>query len=127
MPKSVNEALDIDNKNGESYWKDAIEAEMKRLNDDFELYEGDTKNLIGYQKITTHSTFDIKPGENFRRKARFIADGHKIQTPRSLTYSSVVSRYLVSICLFIAALNDLDILGSNIENTYLTASCCERV
>jgi hypothetical protein len=33
-----------------------------------------------------------KMGENFRRKARFVADGHKTKTPAALCYSSVVSR-----------------------------------
>ena len=32
-------------------------------------------------------------GENFRRKALFVADGHKTKNPETMTYSSVVSRY----------------------------------
>ena len=47
--------------------------------------------LIGYQQIKTHIIFDIKLGENFRRKARLVADGHLTDTPASITYSSVVS------------------------------------
>jgi hypothetical protein len=50
--------------------------------------------------------FDIKMGENFRRKARMVADGHQTETPAALTYSSVVSRDSVQIALTIAALND---------------------
>jgi hypothetical protein len=41
----------------------------------------------GYQKITCHMIFDVKMGENFRRKARFVADGHKTKTPAGMTYS----------------------------------------
>ena len=33
----------------------------------------------------------------------------------------------IRICLTITALNDLDVLSSDIENTYLSAPRCERV
>jgi hypothetical protein len=37
--------------------------------------------------------FDVKLAENYRRKARLIADGHKIDKPTSaIIYLSVVSR-----------------------------------
>jgi hypothetical protein len=60
----------------------------------------------------------MKMGENFRRKSRFVADGHKTKTPVAMTYSSAVSRDSVRIALMIAALNDLDILVCNIQNVY---------
>ena len=56
----------------------------------------------------------VKLGEGFRRKARFVGDSHKTKTPRSVTYSSVVSRDSVRIILMIAALNGLDIEGADI-------------
>lgn len=56
-----------------------------------------------------------------------VADGHKTKPPSSVTYSSVVSRDSVRICLTYAALNDLDILSGDIENAYLTAPCREKV
>jgi hypothetical protein len=71
--------------------------------------------------------FDVKMGENFRRKARFVAGGHKTTTPAAMCYSSVVSRDSVRIALTIAALNDLDILACDIQNAYLTADCREKV
>ena len=80
----------------------------------------------GYQKITFHMIFNVKMGENSRRKARFVADGHKTKTPAAMTYSSVVSRDPVCIALTIAALNDLDIMACDIQNAYLTADCREK-
>ena len=65
-------------------------------------------------------------GEKFRRKARYVGDGHKTETPKSVTYSTVVARDSVRICLLIAALNDLDIQAADIENAYLTAPCREK-
>ena len=68
--------------------------------------------------------FDVKMGENFRRKARFVAGGHKTKTPAAMTYSLVVvSRDSVCIALMIAALNDLDIMACDIQNAYLTVHC----
>jgi len=71
--------------------------------------------------------YDVKLGENFRRKARLVAGGHVTDAPSSLTYSSVVSRDSVRICLLIAALNNLDVLSCDIQNAYLTAECREKV
>ena len=127
LPKTVEEAYAIDKKNGNTLWADAINMEMKRIRDAFKLYQGNPEELIGYQEITTHFIFDIKLGENFRRKARLVADGHKTKTPSHVTYSSVVSRDSVRICLLAAALNDLDILSADIENAYLTAPCAEKI
>ena len=92
----------------------------------FELHDGNPKELIFYQEITCHLIFNIKLGENFRRKARYVADGHKTETPDSVTYSSVVSHDSFRICLLIAALNDLDIVCGDIQNAYLTAPNQER-
>ena len=71
--------------------------------------------------------FDVKLGDGFRRKARFVGDGHKTETPSSVTYSSVVSRDSVRIILMLTVLNDLDIEGADIENVYLIAPCREKV
>ena len=45
----------------------------------------------------------------------------------AITYSSVVSRDSVRNALIIAELNDSGILACDIQNTYLTADCRERV
>ena len=43
------------------------QLERKNVQPTFEVYEGDTKNLIGYQCIKCHMIWDIKLGENFDR------------------------------------------------------------
>jgi hypothetical protein len=93
----------------------------------FEVYEGDTTKLEGYQEITGHLVFDVKLGENFRRKARYCADGHKTTSRASVTYSTVVSRDSVQIILTVAALNDLEVLGADVYNAFLTAPPKEKV
>jgi hypothetical protein len=106
-------------------WWDAICQEMKNVQPAFEVWDKDVSELPpGYQKITCHMiSFDVKMGENFRRKARFVANGHKTKTPAAMTCSSVVPRDSVNKALTIAALNDLDIMVVDIQNAYLTADC----
>jgi hypothetical protein len=61
--------------------------------------------------------FDIKC--DFTRKARFITGGHWTDVSSQLTYSSVVTRDSVRIAFLIAALNELDILATDVGNAYL--------
>ena len=92
-----------------------------------EIWENSEDLLVGYQKIKCHIIFDIKLGENFRRKARYVAGGHTTETPASLTYSSMVARDSVRIAFLLAALNDLDVKACDIQNAYLTADCREKI
>ena len=128
VPRNVEEAIRFDSENGNTLWWDAICKEMKNVRIAFEEFDG-TKEAIphGYQEVKCHLIFDIKMGENFRRKARMVAGGHVTKTPSVLTYSSVVSRDSVRICLTIAALNGLKVLACDIQNAYLTAQCREKI
>ena len=87
----------------------------------FEIYKGNTNNLVGYQKIGTRVIFDIKLGDNFRINTRLVAARHKTKTMISITYISVVSRESIMICLLLEDLNDLGIQEADIENVYLIA------
>ena len=127
IPKTVQEALEIDKANGNTLWWDAICKEMKNVRPAFEKWELSEKELVGYQKIKCHFIFDIRMSENFRRKARLVANGNETETPAALTYSSVVSRDSVRIALLVATLNELEILACDIQNAYLTADCREKV
>ena len=127
IPKSVKQALEFDAENKNNFWAEAIRLEMENVKVAFTLCEGDPEKLVGYKKVGTHMIFDVKLGENFRRKARLVADGHRTDTPASTTYSSVVARDSVRICLLIAALNDLEIKCADIKNAYLTALPREKL
>ena len=56
----------------------------------FEHYEGNTSELVSYKEIIGHLIFDVKLFDNFRRKARFVADRHLVETPASITYITLV-------------------------------------
>ena len=93
IPKSVLQARPINAKSGNTLWWDAICKVMKNVRPAFEAFEGDVEQLpSGFQEIKCHTIFDVKIGENFRRKARLVAGGHTADAPAALTYSSVVSR-----------------------------------
>ena len=69
IPKDINEAARFDKENGNTLWMDAIKLEMKNVRIAFERFEANMKDLEGFDKIRGHLIFDIKLGENFRRKA----------------------------------------------------------
>ena len=128
VPKSVAHALELDTKNGDTRWWDAIMKEMANVRVAFSKFQGEKKDLPpGFQEIKCHMIFDVKLGENFRRKARYVAGGHVTDPPATTTYSSVVSRESVRIALLIAALNDLAVLSADIQNAYLHAKCREKI
>ena len=127
IPKNWEQAVRFDEENGDTLWQDAIRKEMKVVRPAFEVHEGAEKDLVGYTKITGHLIFDVKMGENFRRKARYVADGHKTDPPATLTYASVVSRDSVRLFFLLAALNDLKVAACDIEGAYLTADCREKI
>ena len=66
-------------------------------------------------------------GEYFCRKVTMVASGHKATTPPALTYLSVVLTDSVCIVLITAALNNLKVLGYDIQNAYLTSKCREKI
>ena len=85
MPKTTEEAYSIDEANGNTYWADAIAEEMKKVRVAFAEYDDEIDKLEGYDQLGLHLIFDIKLSENFRRKARLVAEGHKTNPPPSVT------------------------------------------
>jgi hypothetical protein len=76
---------------------------MKNVSIYFKILNGKEAVHPRYQQITCHMIFV----EDFRRKARFVAGGHMMDTPHAMTYASVVSRESVRIALTLTVLNDV--------------------
>jgi hypothetical protein len=125
LPKSVKEALAIDAKTGTTFWRDAIKKEMKNVSPAFQFIDGDILP-VGYKHIPCHMIFDIKM-VGLVCKAHFVAGGHLTDPPMESVYSSVVMRESVRIMFLIAAPNDLDILGANVQNAYINTKTNEKV
>ncbi len=126
MPKTIKEALDLDKKNGNIFWADAIAKEMKDVCVAFKILLDGQSAPIGYQKIPCHMIIDINM-EDFRCKVRLVADGHMTKAPATITYASVVSCETVRTALLMAALNDLDVNVGDALNAYITAPITKKV
>jgi hypothetical protein len=120
----MKQALAIDRNTGTSFWKDAIEKEMKNVQPAFEFRDDDIMPP-DFKKIDCHMVFDVKL--DLVRKARFVAGGHQTDPPKESVYSNVISRDSVRLAFLIAVLNDLEILSDNIQNAYLNAPTKERI
>lgn len=133
LPKTTEEALQLDRANGNNYLEKAIKKEMSKVrvaykptdNRPEDVRAGKASDMVGYQEITCHMVFDVNM--DFTRKARFVANGSKTKAPLSITYLSVVARDSVRLAFLIAALNDLDINSCDIGNAYLNAPCREKI
>jgi hypothetical protein len=126
LPKTIDEALALDQLNGNTLWAAGIAKEMKNVCVAFKILANDESVPIGYQRIPCHMVFDIKM-EDFTRKARLVAGGHMTNATSTITYASVVSRETVRIALLMAALNDLEVKAGDVLNAYVTAPVTEKV
>ena len=91
----------------------------------FEILEKGTPPPSGHQFVTLWMIFDLKM--DFTRKAQLVAGGHLTQTPTSLTYASIPSRESVRLMFLVAALNNLNIVMTDIGNAYLNVKVREKI
>ncbi len=112
-------------KNGTTFWREAIEKDMKNVSQAFRFNDDDSVP-VGYKHITCHMIFDVKM-VGLVRKARFVAGGHLTDPPVESVYSSVVTRESIRMMFLMAALNNLDIMGADVQNAYINASAKEKV
>ena len=119
IPKTVEEAYAINKATGTTFWRDAIEKEMKNVLVAFNVLADGAAPPPDHQFIRCHIIFDVKM-EDFHRKARLEAGEHATKAPVTFTYASVVSRETVRIALLMAVLNDIDIWAADVLNAYIT-------
>jgi hypothetical protein len=134
LPKTVAEALAIDDQTGTDFWRKALGKEMNKVKVAWtaangvspkQACTGKEPSMIRYQEIRCHLIFDVKI--DFTRKARFIAGVHTTDTPGSITFLSVVSRDSVQLAFLNAGLSDLDVLAGDESNAYLNAKCRKKI
>jgi hypothetical protein len=124
LPTSVRHAIDIDRKNGDTLWQDALSKEMGNVCVAFEILGPNMKAPPGWHKASGHLVFDVKM--DFTRKARWVKDGHKTPDSATSSFAGVVSRDSIRIALTHAALLGLPVLGADIRNAYLQAPSSEK-
>ena len=108
--------MKLDLKNGSTHWQDAIAKNIKAVRVAFKILHGDGRVPPAHQHVRCHIIFDIKM-EDFRRKARYVAQGNTTEAPVTLTYASVVSSESVKITLTLAALNNLEVKSGDIQES----------
>ena len=124
IPRDVEHAHEIDSRNGNTMWRDALRKEMYNDRVAFEILDEGTDVPHGWKRVTGHLVWDVKM--DFTRKARWVLDGHKTPDPIGSTYAGVVSRESVQIALTYEALNDLDVFAADIWNAYLQAPSSQK-
>ena len=127
VPRNHEEAVFIDEKNGNTKWQDSEKLEIGQL-DEYNTFKSLGKNAPvppGFQKIPCHMVYDVK--HDGRHKSRFVAGGHRTETPTESVYSGVVSLQGIRLITFIAELNDLELWGTDVGNAYLESYTKEKV
>ena len=107
VPQGIRRALALDQENGNSLWKEAIDKELKQIND-YETFRQRKpgESLDGYTRIPYHMVFDVK--FDLRRKARLVAGGNWTDPPKEDIYSRVDGMDTIRLGFQIAAMNELN-------------------
>eukprot|EP00984_Skeletonema_dohrnii_P002177 scaffold749_cov90-Skeletonema_dohrnii-CCMP3373.AAC.2 len=105
-------------------WQDALKLEMEEITIAVTILEENDRLPPGYIKSSGHLIFDVKM--DFRRKVRWVKDGHKTPEPETSNYAGVVSRESVRIAFTYAALMGLPVMAGDIKNAYLQAPSSEK-
>ena len=124
VPTSVKHALELDAKNKDTFWADALSKEMSNVGIAFELLQLGEKAPPGWTKASGHLIFDVKM--DFTRKARWVKDGHRTPDSTTSSYAGVVSKESIRIALTYAALHNIDVFAADIRNAYLQAPSSEK-
>ena len=124
IPTSVEHVMEIDWRNGNTMWRDALALEMFNVGVAFEILEEDQPAPAGWEKASGHLVWDINM--DFTRKARWVLDGHKTPDPIGSFFAGVVSRESVRIAFTYTALNGLQVFAPDICNNYLQAPSSQK-
>ena len=118
--------MEIDRKNENTMFKDALALEVFNVGVAFEILEEDQAAPPGWNNASGHLIWDVKM--DFTRKARWVLDGHKTPDQIGSTVAGVVSCNSVRIAFTYAALNDLQVFTADIHNSYsyLQAPSCQK-
>ena len=95
IPTSVDYAMEIDRKNGNTMWKDALALEMFNVGVGFEILDEGQEAPLGWNKASGHLIWDVKM--DFTSKTRWVLDRHKTPDPIGSTFAVVDSQESVRI------------------------------
>ena len=127
VPKGIKNAINLDKKNGNNLWEEAIKTELKQLTDyeTFIVLDSGEDIPKGYQKIPYHIVFDVK--YDLRHKARLVAGGNWTVNDKEDIYSGVVRMDTIRIGFFLGELYGLSCCACDIGNAFLYGKTKEKV
>ena len=133
VPKDYNDAIRLDKEYSNTHWQDAMDLELTQIHEykvikdtgKAQFHNGKAVTPDGFQKIRVHFVYAVKHDGRF--KARLVADGHLTKEPVESIYSGVVSLRSLRIVVFLSQLNDLEIWGADVGNSYLEAYTDEKL
>ena len=88
LPRDVKHAMELDRKNENSFWRDAMALEMTQIGIAIEVTDDGVQAPSGWSKVTGHLVWGVKI--DLTRKARWVLDGHKTADVSYSTYADVV-------------------------------------
>jgi len=129
VPRNAKEALEFDEENGNTLWRDAILKELKALMEMevFEKFPCSVRQARGkgFQFAPLRMIFDVKV--DLRRKARLVIGGHVVDSSGHEVYASTMKSVSARVLMTIATANNLDVMVGDIGNAYLHATTEEKV
>jgi hypothetical protein len=90
VPKGIKNAINLDKKNSNHLWEEAIKTDLKHFTDyeTFIVLDSGENIPKGYQKIPYHIVFEVK--YDLRHKARLVLGGNRTVNDKEDIYSGVV-------------------------------------
>jgi hypothetical protein len=119
VPKEIKNAIDLDKKNENQLWQEAIRTQLRQLTDyqTFMFLNSGEHIPTGYQKIPYHMVFDVK--YDLRHKAGLVAGGNWTVNDKEDIYSGVVCMDTVRMVFFSGELYGLSCCACEIGNAFL--------
>ena len=124
LPRTVQEAYALDDKNGNTFWSDVLNKEMENLKVYFDILPEGKSPPPGYFRSSGRIIFYVRM--TIERKDICVKYDPKTPEPSWSTYAGVISRESIIIALTYALLNNLPVFGYDIQNAYLQALTTEK-
>jgi hypothetical protein len=128
IPCSVKHAKELDTKNGNTLWADAITKEIDSLLrlGCFDFHAPDFKSSSEYQFAKLTMIFEVK--QDGQCKTRLVLAGGHMVKPRGISSRSMVMKGISIRLLDLFAHRDgLRTLCGDIGNAFITADCLEKI
>ena len=128
VPRGWKRAVQLDEKNGNTKWQDAVKLEMDLMKA-YSVFKdlghvSRTRPPKGHRQIRVHLVFDVK--HDGRHRARLVADGNLTDVPLESVYSGVVSLRGFRLVIFLAELNGMEAWATDVSSAYLEAYTDEK-